>query len=148
MPTEFKGTPGPWLTEVMGHTLRVTASDETEDLPYNSDIALIGDCTDPQNQADARLIAAAPELLEALKEFAFVLNYQSIEIEAPSMANELNAAKKMAIAAIAKATGQPPSPTRESASAKTNRNHAKRGRPRQSKRRSLGSIPCKRKDQR
>jgi hypothetical protein len=49
-----------------------------------------------QSEADARLIAAAPDLLEALAEY----------INADSVDEELNGRKRMARAAIAKATGE------------------------------------------
>jgi hypothetical protein len=47
-------------------------------------------------EADARLIAAAPDLLEALKEY---VAFDHVEVE-------LNCLKRLALAAIAKATGE------------------------------------------
>lgn len=57
-----KHTPGPWKLDAT--TLEITTSDEVE-----ARIAMIdGDnCDWSQAEADARLIAAAPEMLEALK---------------------------------------------------------------------------------
>lgn len=62
--TEFKGTPGPWRTTPNG----VVTSDSCQ-------IAPVGETSRPADMvgnferwdADARLIAAAPELLEALE---------------------------------------------------------------------------------
>lgn len=59
-----KHTPGPWSQEVLGHTLRVVKTNETE---FSDDIALLGDCRDEKHLANARLIAAAPELLASLR---------------------------------------------------------------------------------
>mgnify|MGYP001552681268 CR=1 FL=1 len=60
--TEAAHTPGPWKTEVLGHSLRVTKAEHEYD---NDDIARIGDCHDATAQANANLIAAAPALYEA-----------------------------------------------------------------------------------
>ena len=61
-------TPGPWGIEVstnMGHTVRVVAKVGRDGI--GDDICRLGDVTKPGHEANARLIAAAPELLEALE---------------------------------------------------------------------------------
>lgn len=81
--TQFKGTPGPW----------VVGGNEGNKLSVNADpyfVALV-DEGDSQ-EANARLIAAAPELLEAL---------QDLQARACIYVNTSKAE-----AAIAKATGE------------------------------------------
>ena len=56
-------SPGPWRTEVLGHNLRVVANHDGE---FGDDVAGIGDFRVTVNRGNARLIAAAPELLAAL----------------------------------------------------------------------------------
>jgi len=53
-------TPGPWSTEVLGNTLRVIDR-------AGNDIALVGDCRQGTNRANARLIVQAPDMLAALR---------------------------------------------------------------------------------
>jgi hypothetical protein len=91
-----KHTPGPWtqdkygdVTDASGQTIRVEG------------VALTGRSTE-ESRANARLIAAAPELLEALqamvKEFGFdVVHPQGLVHDEPH-------AIRSAIKAIAKAT--------------------------------------------
>jgi len=65
--TKTTHTPGPWHTETLGHTVRVV-SGRPADGPYGDDVIVIGDLHDPTKRADASLIAAAPELLDALRD--------------------------------------------------------------------------------
>lgn len=59
-----------------------------------------------RDESDARLIAAAPELLEALKDAEFLLRKVSINWrEAASMADSMKRSAEDARAAIAKARG-------------------------------------------
>ena len=67
--TQVTHTPGPWCVETLGHTVRVV-SGVPEDGPFGDDVIVIGDLYDKTAQADARLIAAAPDLLEAAKHAA------------------------------------------------------------------------------
>lgn len=81
---EFKGTPGPW----------VVGGNEGNKLSVNADpyfVALV-DEGDSQ-EANARLIAAAPELLEALQIICFFEDISSAQ-------------REIAEAAIAKALGE------------------------------------------
>lgn len=80
-----KHTPGPWRA-----TLKTVTAPETEDR-LALEVRIHGGNVD-DNRANARLIAAAPELLEALVELL-------AEVEG------CGASEKKARAAIAKATG-------------------------------------------
>jgi hypothetical protein len=61
LPTSDGRSPQPWGVEVLGHTLRVIDGE-------GNDIVTLGNCRDAKNKADARLIAAAPDLLASLKD--------------------------------------------------------------------------------
>jgi len=61
-------TPGPWEVEVLGHSVRVVANRKGDE--FGDDIAGIGSCQDATNMANAHLMAAAPEMLEALKAYS------------------------------------------------------------------------------
>lgn len=61
---ESKHTPGPWKVGSVAKTAGITVWRGTP--PINNDYARI--CRNVRNLEDARLIAAAPELLEACKE--------------------------------------------------------------------------------
>lgn len=91
-------TPGPWAVGPAPHAdCRIYATSETHAIArtYGPELNDIGVCalTGPQNKADARLIAAAPELLEALVELR---DWYSEHTGMPAVA---------ANAAIAKAKG-------------------------------------------
>ena len=68
--SEAKHTPGPWQTGRKGNECRIYADPDQHAIAKTYGIGLngIGVCelTGPMNQADASLIAAAPDLLEAL----------------------------------------------------------------------------------
>lgn len=90
----FKGTPGPWHYEGAEDGGRVLAMDDRQTIvhqppcnPYNEQV-----------RADARLIAAAPELLEAL----------NLVLDNCLDSGGLAAAHAKARAAIAKAIGEQP----------------------------------------
>lgn len=87
-------TPGPWKIETLGSCLRVTKSEHEH---TNDDIAVLGDCRDAQQQANANLIAAAPELLEACQMLLLLANGFT------QWTNFLDP-KRIARAAIARAT--------------------------------------------
>jgi hypothetical protein len=59
--TRLNHSDGPWDAAVFGETVRVQAFS-------GDDIAVLGNCRDPQEWADARLIASAPELLTACEQ--------------------------------------------------------------------------------
>ena len=88
-----KHTPGPWYQNIDGH--RRVIHDETA----TRTLAVTDDC-DEQDGANARLIAAAPELLEALRDLQIaILTHCEVKI------SDIAPAWKSANAAIAKATG-------------------------------------------
>jgi hypothetical protein len=91
-----KHTPGPWTAT----SRRVTAP-ETEDR-LGLDVHIYGG-NGQDNAANARLIAAAPDLLEALKMgYADTMDY----IQLNKLGAENNHWLVLARAAIAKATGE------------------------------------------
>lgn len=124
MSSEFKHTPGPW------HTVPYGDGDDTvicSDAAGNFRIAFMAvpGCRDQQERrkefaeikANARLIAASPELLEALRPFAAIAEHDISESEADEdlfrPVSKYNHAPlltvgdfRRALAAIAKATGQ------------------------------------------
>lgn len=69
--SEAKHTPGPWCMGRKGNECRIYADRDQHAIArtYGTGLNGIGVCelTGPENKADARLIAAAPELLAALK---------------------------------------------------------------------------------
>ena len=97
-----KHTEGPWRVGVTEDSACRIYADEYPDhaiaRTYGQDLNGIGICqlTGPQNRADARLIAAAPELLAALADCVAHMHWTQPLGEA---------ALKKAKAAIAKATG-------------------------------------------
>lgn len=92
----MKHTPGPWHLSTDGFTTMITDA--------NGDEVYIG-----ANEANARLIAAAPELLEALQDIANHHEHQrdlwsSEECADADQARYHEEQRDVAIAAIAKAT--------------------------------------------
>lgn len=115
--TEQKHTPGPWVVE---HGLSSDPAKYTPGIDAvgeNFTVILYGiknegeargirGRTDEEQEANARLIAAAPELLEALRE---VLKHEKWHAAAADeVTPSARAAIKRADAVIAKATGQEP----------------------------------------
>jgi hypothetical protein len=83
-------TPGPWIpADAADNRVVIYGGDRC--------ICLVGDQGDPVVDADARLMAAAPELLAALEAFTDTTNAQC-PVDHPAFA--------LARAAIAKARGQ------------------------------------------
>lgn len=96
-------TPGPWFTDIREDT------DErryimSEKAPFPGTVAIVT-LDVAEAEANARLIAAAPELLEALQRF---LDYESAMNSREDVSGMLIYAEfsDMARAAIAKATGE------------------------------------------
>ena len=94
----MKHTPGPWIAS----SQRVTAPETENRLPL--DIRLYGG-NQKDHKANARLIAAAPDLLEALK---MLYDDTADYIKLNNLTGMDNHAMKAARAAIAKATGEAP----------------------------------------
>ena len=104
-------TPGPWwlqadgagwyveCTPERGYSVAYIRSEVAEDDP---------DTPDAEKEANARLIAAAPDLLEALKELSrsFIGTYSDDQRSDDEINNHREHWERMARAAIAKATGE------------------------------------------
>lgn len=88
--SESKHTPGPWTIAAGRYLLAITPAQTKQIAIFDSD-----DDWEDEQQANARLIAAAPELLEALEE-CLTCEFPVIDRDAVSKAR----------AAIAKATGK------------------------------------------
>lgn len=90
---ETKHTPGPWLvfTNPIGVGVCVDASDVAHCSGFDSKRSR------GEEEANARLIAAAPDMLAALKEF---LRHQANEVP------NLDRAETAALSAVAKAEGR------------------------------------------
>jgi hypothetical protein len=68
-------SPAPWSLEVLSNVLRVVCRVEDRDnRQVGDDVAVLGDCRDPENQANGRLIVAAPDLLAACQRSRAVLD--------------------------------------------------------------------------
>ena len=91
---EAKHTPGPWLAD------GASVYEERDDF---SVICNFWSSSLPEWEANARLIAAAPDLLEALEQL--VIEYDDVEL-ANAEPSSLTAAFNAARAAIAKAKGE------------------------------------------
>ncbi len=96
----MKHTPGPWFyDETSGHEIRnrdifvAMALDDCPELPYE------------KAKANALLIAAAPDLLEALRKIANISRYPISDPE--NIAFALTAAREIARVAMAKIEGKP-----------------------------------------
>lgn len=97
-----KHTPGPWFTGKKPHGhCRIYAQSEAHAIArtYGPELNGIGVCslTGPEKEADAKLIAAAPELLDALILADAMLSGANMNA---------NVVEKKVRAAIAKATGE------------------------------------------
>jgi hypothetical protein len=94
-------TPGPWRAEPCGDGFVITYNDA------GNWLATVWEDGDGNEEADARLIAAAPDLLAALKSAPVLSAYhghQGLDLEGYIADYSTWVASK--IAAIAKATGQ------------------------------------------
>ncbi|MEB6533242.1 hypothetical protein MXM51_01585 [Pantoea stewartii] len=92
--SEFKGTPGPWSTDRAGD---VFAEGGRNDGQLGIVAGVAGADWSAEDVANANLIAAAPELLEALQDMVESYQYEA-SMENPSLLK--------ARAAITKALGQ------------------------------------------
>jgi len=94
----FKGTPGPWERDQFGNVIHgpIDGWGRKESVRV-SGVALPGRVT-PEYEANTQLVAAAPELLEALQELLFLYEHD----EGCREITEYKRAKT----AIAKALGQ------------------------------------------
>lgn len=90
--SEFKHTPGPW-------SVGTTLADDKLAIIHDGDSVMAILTTCPPKMRDARLIAAAPDLLEALEAL------DALWSESEAQGVDFSAAIAKARAAIAKATG-------------------------------------------
>ena len=75
---EFKGTPGPWEIMDDDGELKIVQSGSIE---YGQGWKIYSDiCSEVSDQDNAKLIAAAPELLEALQRCESVLSNIPLEV--------------------------------------------------------------------
>ena len=96
---ETKHTPGPWRVQATGHSFVVEAHTHTEVISVDANG---NPCRwSEYNEANARLIAAAPELLEALQA---LLGWEEAEIKHFEATGPDDWIMEIARAAIAKAT--------------------------------------------
>ena len=94
-------TPGPWRKGDVGelmlkHKYREIISDDGK-------IGLVYGIIDQDNTANANLIAAAPELYEALEE---LYEFQAVDISVPRFFKKFEAVMAKAHAALKKAGGE------------------------------------------
>ncbi len=98
-------TPGPWLADLEIYPVMVRSQSETwplvDEIGNEEGRAGAFVCNTGDNKANALLIAAAPDLLEALKEMLAMPEHDGTF----SMGKLRKATKDQARAAIAKATG-------------------------------------------
>jgi hypothetical protein len=94
----MKHTPGPWEQMPSGVMGSLSVWNPQRALV----VAMAGGMSAEEGLSNARLIAAAPELLEALQEFVRVLNSGT----PVNLIQEIGQAGDVARAAIAKATGE------------------------------------------
>jgi hypothetical protein len=104
--SESKHTPGPWIVDT-ADSVRVLANDTRATIVAN----VTGAVSNPTAIADARLIAAAPDLLAACRVFANLSEYRNLINEMamvlrPYERDAFKAAFQSASAAIAKAEGR------------------------------------------
>ena len=93
----MKHTPGPWKSVDIQKGYLITNSDESYD------IAVVRNIGQHDNQANARLIAAAPELMEALYQLIDAADC-SDDIQFGTLSTTF--VRDIAIKAINKATGE------------------------------------------
>ena len=100
-----KFTPGPWVADLHIYPVMVSSQSETwllvDELGNEEGRAGSFICNTGNNKANARLIAAAPELLEALREIVSQIDQGG----AGGKVFDRDACIAYARAAIAKATG-------------------------------------------
>jgi hypothetical protein len=101
-------TPGPWVVQYdeIDGTPRAIKTADGEHVTFVDGSRYVDEIDDPEAAANARLIAAAPEMLTALKQAEAALAVTA-SYRAPDMKRQ-QAALEAVRAAIAKATGQAP----------------------------------------
>lgn len=104
--TQFKGTPGPWrVSEKRGDLIDIRhENNEPGAMSLNLAQVIARQSWLKEAEANARLIAAAPELLEALQNL--IVSYDNFRERAGRNGDPENPLMIDARAAIAKATGE------------------------------------------
>ncbi len=99
--SDERHTPGPWPWKYTGDGKRIVIGEGLVEGPGGYEVAEVysDDCPAEVAEANARLIAAAPDLLEALQRM-----HQAFNAKAPIPKQEGDALEAMCRAAIAKAT--------------------------------------------
>lgn len=104
--TQFKGTPGPWrVSEKRGDLIDIRhENNEPGAMSLNLAQVVARQSWLKEAEANARLIAAAPELLQALQNL--MLNYSDFRERTGRNGDPQNPLILAALAAINKATGE------------------------------------------
>lgn len=75
---EFKGMPGPWVASKADRSIGPVSRDDDQSYGMILPVAWVEfDGNDAYQQANAKLIAAAPDLLEALQEMTAIVKKNS-----------------------------------------------------------------------
>lgn len=98
--SEFKGTPGPWKYNANTRQIGVVDTSDTQSYGMMLSVAYIDECDHSEYASNARLIAAAPDLLEALQNLMTRVQYDK------DAKHWFTDEQKAARAAIAKALGE------------------------------------------
>ena len=102
---EFKGTPGPWVASTNDRSIGPVSRDDDQSYGMIFPIAWVEFDGNPEyQQANANLIAAAPDLLESLQEMAAIVKKNSYP--QPDKPNSNYARAEHAESVIAKALGK------------------------------------------
>lgn len=96
-----KHTDGPWAFECGDHSHRYVHVTDADDRTVHYKYAAAGPNEAARDEANARLIASAPDLLEALKRMVEI-DDDEVVMDTASVKERLSAAR----AAIARATGE------------------------------------------
>ena len=99
-----KHTPGPWCVRDLPTAQRYIGPSYDGGAPSVAFVLARVNVPDERLDADARLIAAAPELLEALQAMLREFGYN--RVHPLGLVHDEHAALSAAISAIAKATGE------------------------------------------
>jgi hypothetical protein len=96
-------TPGNWFADICKNNSSLSSVHSFGEIPELMRPWNVAICTGPQAHANARLIAAAPDLLEALEDAAFLMR-MAAKIAGP-MQDSFKRSAEDAAKAIAKAEG-------------------------------------------
>lgn len=107
MKTKNTHTPGPWAISSIGHISDILGGETIGLLFYDGGEQLnVAIDNDPHAMANALLIAAAPDMLEANRQAESLLSSGFIIVENAAQARQIDYTLKTIRAAIAKAEGR------------------------------------------